>query len=133
MKRLLLVHDNPLFREALALLLEWNMGLDSVQAGSAAEVRRILSGPHGEVGLAVVDIDLPGRDGIELIEELREPWLVSRMENCPPDGGAAGRRLPASYAQALSRPRRRSGQHPARPPPEKTSRREQAAATACPP
>jgi len=70
MKRLLLVHDNPLFREALALLLEWNMGLDSVQAGSVAEARRILGGPRDEVGLAVVDIDLPGRDGIELIEEL---------------------------------------------------------------
>jgi DNA-binding NarL/FixJ family response regulator len=72
MKRLLLVDDNPLFREALALLLEWNMGLDSVQAGSVAEARRILGGPRDEVGLAIVDIDLPGGDGIELIEELCE-------------------------------------------------------------
>jgi two-component system, NarL family, response regulator DesR len=72
MKRLLLVDDNPLFREALALLLEWNMGLDSVQAASVAEARRILSGPRDGVGLAIVDIDLPGGDGIELIEELCE-------------------------------------------------------------
>ena len=70
MKRLLLVDDNPLFREALALLLEWNMGLDSVEAESVAEARRILGASRDEVGLAVVDIDLPGGDGIELIEEL---------------------------------------------------------------
>jgi len=72
MKRLLLVDDNSLFREALALLLEWNMGLDSVQAESVAEARRILGDSHGEVGLAIIDIDLPDGDGIELIEELRE-------------------------------------------------------------
>jgi DNA-binding NarL/FixJ family response regulator len=74
MKRLLLVHDNNLFREALALLLEWHMGLNSVQAGSVAEVHRILGEPHhDEVCLAIVGIDLPnGDDAIELIEELRE-------------------------------------------------------------
>ncbi len=73
MKRLLLVHNNALFREALALLLEWQMGLDSVQAESVAEAHRILGEPHHEVCLAIVGIDLPnGDDGIELIEELRE-------------------------------------------------------------
>jgi DNA-binding NarL/FixJ family response regulator len=73
MKRLLLVHDNALFREALALLLEWQMGLDSFQAGSVAEARRILGEPHhDEVCLAIVDIDLPNEDGIELIKEFRE-------------------------------------------------------------
>jgi DNA-binding NarL/FixJ family response regulator len=73
MKRLLLVHDNTLFREALALLLEWQMGLDSVQAGSVAEAHRILGEPHhDEVCLAIVDIDLPNEDGIELIKEIRE-------------------------------------------------------------
>jgi DNA-binding NarL/FixJ family response regulator len=73
MKRLLLVHDNNLFREALALLLEWQTGLDSVEAGSVAEAHRILGEPHhDEVCLAIVDIDLPNEDGIELIKELRE-------------------------------------------------------------
>jgi DNA-binding NarL/FixJ family response regulator len=70
MKRLLLVHGNPLFREVLALLLEWSIGLQSVQAESIAEARRILGGLRDEVGLAIVDIDLPGEDSIELIEEL---------------------------------------------------------------
>ena len=37
MERLLLLEHNPLFREALALLLEWQTGLSSVLAGSLAE------------------------------------------------------------------------------------------------
>jgi DNA-binding response OmpR family regulator len=73
MKRLLLVHDNALFGEALALLLEWQTGFDSVQAGSVAQAYRILSEPrHDEVCLAIIDIDLPNEDGIELIKELCE-------------------------------------------------------------
>jgi DNA-binding NarL/FixJ family response regulator len=70
MKRLLLVHGDPLFREGLALLLEWKIGLEIVQAESVAEARRTLAGLGDEVGLGIVDIDLPGEDGIELIEEL---------------------------------------------------------------
>jgi two-component system response regulator PilR (NtrC family) len=72
MKRLLLVGGNALFREALALLLARETGLDSVQAGSVAEARRVLAGPHGAVDLAIVDIDLSDGDAIVLIEELHE-------------------------------------------------------------
>jgi DNA-binding NarL/FixJ family response regulator len=93
MKRLLLVDDNSLFREALALLLEWNMGLDSVQAESVAEARRILGDSHDEVGLAIIDIDLPDGDGIELIEELRETET-----DVPVLALATGRRLQRTRA-----------------------------------
>jgi DNA-binding NarL/FixJ family response regulator len=73
MKRLLLLHNNTLFREGLALLLEWQTGLGSVQAGSIAEADRILAEPHhDEVCLAIVGIDMPNEDDIELIKELRE-------------------------------------------------------------
>ena len=73
MKRLLLVHNDALFREGLALLLEWQMDLHSLQAGSVAEAHRILGEPHhDQVRLAIVDIDLPNEDGIELIKELCE-------------------------------------------------------------
>jgi DNA-binding NarL/FixJ family response regulator len=93
MKRLLLVDDNALFREALALLLEWNMGLDSVQAESVAEARLILGDSHDEVGLAIIDIDLPDGDGIELIEELRETET-----DVPVLALATGRRLQRTRA-----------------------------------
>ncbi len=70
MKRLLLVEDKALFREGLALLLEWRTGLGSVQAGSLAEAERILSDTEVKPACAIVDLDLPDGDGIELLEQL---------------------------------------------------------------
>jgi len=68
-KRLLLVEDQALLREGLALLLEWGTGLRSVQAGSLAEAGRILSEAEDKPACVIVDIDVP--DGIELLEQLR--------------------------------------------------------------
>ena len=72
MKRFLLVEDHALFREGLALLLEQRTGFDNVQARSLAEASRVLSSPPATIGMAIVDVDLPDGDGIELIEQLRE-------------------------------------------------------------
>ena len=74
MKRLLLLEADALFREGLALLLEWNMGLGSVQIGSVAEASWALADPHGKVDLAILDIDLllNNGDATGLIEELRK-------------------------------------------------------------
>jgi len=73
MKRFLLVDDNVLFREALALLIEWRTGLKHVQAGSLVEVQWVLgNSPATAVDLAIVDVDLGAEDGLELIETLRE-------------------------------------------------------------
>ena len=71
MKWLLLVEDHALFREGLALLLKWRTGLDNVQSDSIAEARRILGDAKEEPVCAVVDLDLPDGDGIELLERLR--------------------------------------------------------------
>jgi len=71
MKWLLLVEDHALFREGLALLLEWRTGLDNVQSASIADARRILGDAKEEPVCAVVDLDLPDGDGIELLERLR--------------------------------------------------------------
>ena len=68
---LLLVEDQALFREGLALLLEWHTGLSSVQAGSLAEAQRILSDTKDWPACAIVDLDLPDGDGIDLLEQLR--------------------------------------------------------------
>jgi two-component system nitrate/nitrite response regulator NarL len=76
-KRALLVDDHDLFREVLAVIFEQVTDLrDNVQAGSAAEARRILSGPNGnDFALAVVDLDLPDGGGMELIGELRRAGI----------------------------------------------------------
>jgi DNA-binding NarL/FixJ family response regulator len=71
MKRLLLVEDDALFREGLALLLEWRTGLGSVEAGSLAEAQLILSDTNDKPACAIVDLDLPAGDGIDLLEQLR--------------------------------------------------------------
>ena len=70
MRWLLLVEDHALFREALALLLKWRTGLDNVQSGSIAEAQRILGDAKEEPVCAVVDLDLPDGDGIDLLKRL---------------------------------------------------------------
>jgi DNA-binding NarL/FixJ family response regulator len=71
MNWVLIVEDHALFREGLALLLKWRTGLDNVQSGSIAEARRILGDTKEEPVCAIVDLDLPDGDGIELLERLR--------------------------------------------------------------
>jgi DNA-binding NarL/FixJ family response regulator len=71
-KRVLLVEDHALFRESLALLLEWRLGLESIEAGSLAEGRRVLSAAKGMADFAIIDLDLPDGDGSELIERLHQ-------------------------------------------------------------
>jgi DNA-binding NarL/FixJ family response regulator len=93
-KRLLLVEEQALFREGLALLLKWRTGMESVQAGSLAEAQRILSDTKGKPGCAIVDLDLPDGDGIQLLEQLRGLPLLAltrgrNVERCA-QASAAG-------------------------------------------
>ncbi len=69
-KRVLIVHDHDLFREALALMLEWAEGFKNVQARSLAEARRRLLELESEVDLAIVNFDLLDEDGLNLIAQL---------------------------------------------------------------
>jgi DNA-binding NarL/FixJ family response regulator len=71
-KRVLLIEDHALFRESLALLLEWRLGLESIEAGSLAEGRRVLSAATGMTDFAIIDLDLPDGDGSELVERLHQ-------------------------------------------------------------
>jgi DNA-binding NarL/FixJ family response regulator len=70
MKRILLVEDQSVYRNTLALLLGHEPDMEVVaQAGSLGEAREVLDG-HFDV--AVVDLGLPDGDGRELIGELRQ-------------------------------------------------------------
>ena len=69
MNWVLIVEDHALFREGLALLLKWRTGLANVQSGSIDEARRILGDAKEEPVCAVVDLDLPDGDGIEILGE----------------------------------------------------------------
>jgi DNA-binding response OmpR family regulator len=70
MERLLLVEQNHLFREGLALLLEWQTGLSSVHAGSLTEARCVLEDANQMPVCIIVDLDLPDGDGTELLTQL---------------------------------------------------------------
>jgi DNA-binding NarL/FixJ family response regulator len=70
MKRILLVEDHAVYRNALALLMGYEPDLEVVaQAGSLAEAREALD---GRFDVAVLDLGLPDGDGRELISELRQ-------------------------------------------------------------
>jgi DNA-binding NarL/FixJ family response regulator len=67
---LLLIEPRLLFRESLALLLEWQTGLGSVRAGSLSEARAILEEEIRKPACVVVNLDLPEDEGAEVLEEL---------------------------------------------------------------
>ena len=69
-ERLLLVEQNRLFREGLALLLEWETGLSSVCAGSLIEARCVLEDANQQPICVIVDLDLPDEDGTEVLKQL---------------------------------------------------------------
>ena len=70
MERVLLVEHNLLFRDGLALLLEWRTGLSSVFARSLAEAQDVLVEANQKPACVIVDLDLPDGEGTELLKQL---------------------------------------------------------------
>jgi len=94
MERLLVVEHNRLFREGLALLLEWRTGLNSIPAESLAEAKGILEEANQKPVCIIVDLDLPDGEGTELLEQLNGlPVLaLSRSLNLERQAEAIGLR-----------------------------------------
>ncbi len=69
-KRILLVDDHPMLRQGIQQYLQQEQDLVICgQAGSAAEALTMLA--QLKPDLLIVDIGLPGRDGLELIKDIR--------------------------------------------------------------
>lgn len=69
MNNVILVEDHAFFRQAIAVLLDREEGFEVIaQAGSLAEARGLL---NKDIGVAIVDLNLPDGSGIEFIEDLR--------------------------------------------------------------
>jgi two-component system, NarL family, response regulator DevR len=82
MERLLVVEHSRLFREGLALLLEWRTGLSSIQASSLAEAKSVLEDANQKPACIIVDLDLPDGEGTEVLKELdRIPVLALIRSN----------------------------------------------------
>jgi DNA-binding NarL/FixJ family response regulator len=88
----LLVEHNLLFREGLALLLEWRTGLRCVFARSLAEAMGISEEANQKPACAIVDLDLPDGEGTEVLKELNGlPMLaLIRIPNRERRGEAKG-------------------------------------------
>lgn len=69
-RRILLVEDHPAMREAVAELLETDDQLGVLAAVESAEEALELIESGGAVDLAVVDLNLPGMHGLQLVGEL---------------------------------------------------------------
>jgi DNA-binding NarL/FixJ family response regulator len=71
--KVLLVDDHTLVRRGLTQVLKMCVeGAEVTEAGSADEAVEILKvTPHD---VALVDIRMPGRDGVELLKEIRREW-----------------------------------------------------------
>jgi len=70
--RLLLVDDHAAIRLPLAMILEREPDLVVVaQAGSVAEVRAMLPEIAKRVDVALIDLQLPDGDGVEIVRDLR--------------------------------------------------------------
>ena len=71
MKRVLFVEDHKLLREGLAAELDRQPDLEvAAQASSLAAARSAVE--LGAIDIAIVDSNLPGGDGFELVRELGE-------------------------------------------------------------
>jgi DNA-binding NarL/FixJ family response regulator len=91
-QRLLLVEQNLLFRQGLALLLEWHTGLSGVHAGTLAEAKSVLEDANQMPVCVIVDLDLPDGDATELLKQLDGvPVLaLSRSRNLERQAEAIG-------------------------------------------
>jgi DNA-binding NarL/FixJ family response regulator len=85
MERLLVVEHNRLFREGLALLLEWRTGLNSIPAESLAEAKGILEEANQKPACIIADLDLPDGEGTELLKQLDGIPVLALIESRNPE------------------------------------------------
>lgn len=69
--RILIVDDHPVMRLGLKTLVEVEKDLEVVaEAGDAAEAMELLQ-KYPDLDLAIIDVALPGRSGLELLKDIR--------------------------------------------------------------
>jgi DNA-binding NarL/FixJ family response regulator len=69
-KRIFIVDDHPIMRQGLAQLINHEPDLEMV--GEASDARTALTGVlEARPDLAIIDISLPGKNGLELIKDLK--------------------------------------------------------------
>ena len=75
-ERVLVVDDEPKIRQILEQVLT-GAGFEVICAADGTDVARALAG--GSCGLAIVDLSMPNRDGIETIQQLRQEHSLTKI------------------------------------------------------
>src|SRR5262245_4488741 len=93
--KILVVDDHVLIREALRRVLEQLDGAAAILEASNAAAAMQLIEEQGEVGLVLLDLNLPDRDGFSLLAELREhhPGVSVVVMSAQQDGATVTRAL----------------------------------------
>jgi DNA-binding NarL/FixJ family response regulator len=69
-KRVFIVEDHPVFRETLVRVISWEK--DLTVCGKASDADRAFKAiGRAKPDLVLVDINLPGKSGLELVKEIR--------------------------------------------------------------
>lgn len=75
---LLIVDDHPLFRQGVRLFLESEPGVRVAgEAGSGAAALEFLE--SNPVALVLLDLQMPGRSGIEVARDIKDRWPGTRI------------------------------------------------------
>ncbi|WP_373231973.1 response regulator [Cohnella sp.] len=78
MYRVMIVDDEPLIREGLRTIIEWEEYGFQVAASAADAMEALRKIPEASPHLMIVDIRMPGMDGLELLRAVQE-----RQRPCP--------------------------------------------------
>ena len=70
--RVLIVDDEQDIRDTLEMVLSYQGYETTLAASAAAAVRTLEEGPLPEV--CILDVKMPGRDGLDLLAEIRDRW-----------------------------------------------------------
>ncbi len=69
--KVLVVDDEEFLRAILTDLLN-GLGYDVIQASNGDEAVKIYQERKDEIGLVILDVVMPGKDGLEVLEELKK-------------------------------------------------------------
>jgi DNA-binding NarL/FixJ family response regulator len=104
MTRVILVDDHPMVRRGLAQILREAGGMEVVaEAGDYAGVMKVLR--ETEADVMVLDLDLPGRGGLEILKIAKKDWprLGVILFSMHPEGEYGVRAIRAGAAAYLSK------------------------------
>lgn len=103
MAKVLIIDDHPIVRRGLKEILQGEEDLELAEASDAAEALQIMK--HDSFQLVILDLDLPGTNGLDLLKEIRLNHRSSRVLilSIYPEDQFAVRVLKAGAAGFLSK------------------------------